>query len=110
MFTKLECGSSFGLSEMLKAGIRPFTAVTTQNSKVIMFHKKQFESSLSAFESKRQDTIITPMCKQFVGSRGKDFLFCVFPFIAKTQYSFGEVLYNEGDSPFAIYFIVKGEF
>ena len=71
MFMRLGPGSVFGLTELLKSGIRSFTAITTGNCKLIMFHKKQFESMLSAYELKRQDLAITPMCKQFVGSRGK---------------------------------------
>ena len=56
---------------MTKSGIRSFTAITTNHIKALMLPKKQFESSCSGYEQKRQDCIITPMCKQFIEGRGK---------------------------------------
>lgn len=39
---------------MSKSGIRTFTAITTDNIKILKLPKKYFESSCSGYEQKRQ--------------------------------------------------------
>ncbi|MBS1890120.1 MAG: hypothetical protein JST59_02420 [Actinobacteria bacterium] len=112
-FHTVEAGGYLGFAELVKLLSRPFTALATENCKLIAISFSNFEKYLLEYERLKQIKMIEMLCVNMepaLFTEVKNMFHYLGPFIVLKKCACEEVIEREGVKVAGCYLITKGEF